>query len=84
MAATREQVAELVMKIFDRLEKEFPNAPVEDALILVELSDKEDLVELEDGREVPATVVLCESTTDRVVIQGGIIEFARQTIIGAG
>ena len=79
---TRQEVSELVMKIFDRLEKEFPNAPVEDAVLLVELSDKEDLVELEDGRMVPATVVLAECTTERVTVQDGILDFARKNIVG--
>jgi hypothetical protein len=77
VSVSKEDVAELTMKVFDRLEKQFPNAPVQDAILLVELSDLEDMQELDDdtGREAPATIVLMESTTDRSVIHEGILRF---------
>ena len=79
MARSREEVAELVMKVFDRLADQFGGtAQVEDAMILVELSDPEDTVTLEDGREVPASIVILESTSDRLVVQAGIMKFAQE------
>jgi len=48
--------------------------------------DEEDTVTLNDGtdREVPATIVLLESTSDRLVVQSGIIEFARNVMYERG
>lgn len=81
--ATRAEVGELIGKIFDRLEQEFPGATVNDALILVELSDPEDIVVADgDGHDVPATIVLLECTTDRAVVQEGLISFAMRTVSG--
>jgi len=77
MARSQQEVAELVMKVFDRLDSQFEGrAQVEDAMILVELSDPDDTVTLEDGSEVPASVVILECTTDRLVVQAGIMKFA--------
>jgi hypothetical protein len=80
---SRAEIGELIAKIYDRLDSQF-NGKVEiaDAVLLVELTDNDDLVTYDDGREVPATIVLLESTSDRVIVQGGIIEFARRVIIG--
>lgn len=79
MARTQQEVAELVMKIFDRLSYQFDGkAQVEDAIILVELSDPDDTVTLENGREVPASIVILESTSDRLVVQAGIMKFAQE------
>lgn len=77
----KEQVAELVMKVFDRLEKEFPHCEVMDAVLAVELSDPEDMETLDDHteREVPATIALLESTTDRTTVQEGILRFCLRT-----
>lgn len=81
---SREEVAELIMKVFDRLEGEFSDAQVVDAVLIVEVDEPSMRVELEDGREVPETVVLLESTSDRLVVQGGILEFARRTMFRGG
>lgn len=85
---TREEVAELIMKLYDRLDTQFDGAEVLDAVLMVELSDPEDTVTVEDGtddgREVPETIVLLESTSDRLVIQAGILEFARRTMFRGG
>lgn len=85
---SREEVAELVMKVFDRLDSQFEGAHVIDAVLAVEIEDPEDKIQLEDGtpegREVPSTIVLLESTSDRLVIQSGIIEFARRTMFRGG
>jgi hypothetical protein len=81
---TREDVAELVMKIFDRLGDQFPGTNVEDAIILVELSDPDDKITLDDGREVPSTLVLLECTSDRVVVQAGIMDFAQKLMYERG
>ena len=79
MARTQQEVAELVMKVFDRLNEQFDGkAQVEDAIILVELSDPSDTVILEDGREVPASIVILECTSDRLVVQAGIMRFAQE------
>lgn len=84
MAVTREQVAELVMKVFDRLEEEeFKGCVVEDAVILVELSDQEDKIDL-GGRLVPATVILLECTSDRATVQAGIMDFAQKAMFQEG
>ena len=75
---SKEEVGELVMMIYDRLEKQFSNCEVMDAVLLVELSDPDDMEELDDGsgREAPATIVLMESTTDRSTIHAGILDLA--------
>jgi len=73
---TRAELGELVVNIFDRLNTEFDGKlEVNDALLLIEATDPS------DDR---ATVVLLECTSDRVVIQSGILEFARRTVIGHG
>lgn len=87
MAVTREQIGELVAKIFDRLEHEnFKDMEIMDAVLVVELSDTEDSarVDADTDREAPATVVLLESTTDRTTVQEGILRFALILGHGAG
>ena len=77
MSATREEVAELVMKIFDRLEQdEYKNCIVEDAIILVELTDRG------EGGEDDETVMVMEGTTDRSTVQFGMFEFAARSMVG--
>lgn len=62
---TREEVVELVMKLWDRLESgEFEGMPVLDAVLLVELDDPDD------------TIVIAEATTERATVQLGILKFA--------
>ena len=84
MARSREDVGELTMRIFDRLEHQFPGCEVADALLMVEVVDLDDTVTVEDGtdegREAPATVMMLEGTTDRLVVQVGMIEFVRRTL----
>jgi len=85
---SREEVAELVMNLYDRLDTQFDGAQVLDAVLVVELEDPEFTVNVEDGteegRDVPETIVLMESTTDRLVIQAGMVEFARRTMFRGG
>lgn len=79
MERDRAEVGELVATIFDRLDAEFGGrAKVLDAVLLVEVTDEEDTVVLDDSteREVPATIIMLESTTDRTTIHEGIIHFA--------
>ena len=74
MSATREEVAELVMKIFDRLEQdEYKDCIVEDAIILVELTDR---------GEDDETVMVMEGTTERSTVQFGMFEFAARSMVG--
>lgn len=76
------------MKIYDRLQHQFPEGQVEDALLLVEISDPNQKVTIEEGpgieREVPETIVLSESTTDRLVVQVGIMDFAHKLMYPSG
>jgi len=84
---TPAEIGELVAKIFDRLDSQFDGkAKIEDAVLIVEVVDEEDTVTLNDGtdREVPATIVLLECTSDRLVVQSGIIEFARNVMYERG
>lgn len=86
MPRSRQEIGELVAKLFDRLDAQFDGeVEINDALLLVELTDPGDVIELNDstGREVPATIVALESTSDRLVIQAGIMEFARDTLMQA-
>jgi hypothetical protein len=84
MNRTPAEIGELVAKVFDRLPQQFPEGTIVDALLLVEITDPTDLVDTDDGtdRQVPTTAIMAECTSDRVVVQTGIVEFARQTIVG--
>lgn len=74
MARTQAEIGELAAKIFDRIPEEFPGCVVEDAILLVELSDPDDVTD--EGK--PATLVALECTSDRSVVQVGLLEFARR------
>lgn len=85
MGRERAEVGELVARAYDRFESQFEGrAEIFDAVLLVEISDPEDTVTDDNGREVPATIVMLECTSDRVIVQSGIVEFARRTLIGGG
>jgi hypothetical protein len=77
----KERVAELVMMMFDRLEKQFPNGQVEDAVLLVEslILMRPQRLTMERVAST-ATPSWLESTAERMVIQMGIVEFARRTM----
>jgi len=84
MPRDRAEIGELIAKIYDRLDDQFEGkAKIEDAVLIVEVSDDEDTVTLDDGtgREVPATIVLLECTSDRLIVQAGILEFAREVML---
>lgn len=86
MARELSEVGELVAKIYDRVELQFPGCEVIDALIIVEVDTKERvLVEdgTEEGREYTPTVVMLEATADRLVVQAGMIDFAHKTLYRA-
>lgn len=87
MARDRAEIGELAAKIFDRLDSEFEGASVVDAMLLVEI-DTGEKVTLNEGnpheREVAPTVVMLESTEDRLTIQVGIIDYCRDVILMAG
>lgn len=76
---SREEVAELVMRIFDRLESTFEGAHVIDAMLLVEIDTGERVTNSEDPNyeEIP-TVVLRESTSHRGTVDRGIMQFAQE------
>lgn len=84
MPRSRAEVGELAAKIFDRLEHISESAEIQDALLLVEVIDPDETITVDDntpsGREIPMTVVLVEGTTDRVVVQAGIIDFAKELL----
>jgi hypothetical protein len=84
MARTRAEIGELIGKIFDRLDHLSANAEIVDALLLVEIRDNDDTIKIDDntpeGRDIPATMVMVEGTTDRVVVQAGIIDFAKELL----
>ena len=84
MSRTPAEVGELTALIFDRLERQFPDGEIVDALLLVEITDPNDLMDTDDetGRKVPSTAVMAECTSDRVVVQHGIIRFADKTLLG--
>lgn len=71
-------IGELVAKIFDRLPDEFPGCSIESAMILVELSDPDDRID-----DMPATLVMLECSSDRSVIQAGLLEFSRRLLFRA-
>jgi hypothetical protein len=82
MARERTEIAELIAKIYDRLEQQFDGKlEINDAILLVETTDPTEDIELEDGRTVNPTLVLLECTSDRVVVQAGILTFAVETIL---
>ena len=82
MAREPTEIAELIAKVFDRLEGQFADAKVLDAVLLVEIDTGEKITDEDTGREFTPTVVLLESTADRMTIQAGIIDFCRETLLG--
>lgn len=81
----RTEIAELVGKIFDRLEEQFDGKlEINDALLLVETTDPTEEIVIEDGRTVHPTLVLLECTSDRVIVQAGILTFAVETVVHGG
>lgn len=85
MSRSQAEIGELVARIYDRLESEEfgPDTKIEDAMLLVEITDPEETIDLGEGRKsVPATQIMLEGTSDRLTIQAGIIEFAAQSLSG--
>lgn len=82
MARTQAELGELVAKIFDRLSTQFHDATIEDAVLLVEISDPEHSYVDERGETKMETIIFVESTSDRVTVQEGIMAFAKRNIYG--
>ncbi len=82
MARTQAELGELIAKIFDRLNGQFDEASIEDAVLLVEVSDPNETYEGEDGVTRLETIVLAESTSDRTTVQEGILAFAKRNLYG--
>jgi hypothetical protein len=84
MALTKADIGELVAKIFDRLSESYPNGIIEDAMVIVEVSNPDDTIVLDEGKsyekEVPSTNVMLESSTERVTVQVGMMQLAHETL----
>jgi hypothetical protein len=84
MARTQSDIGELVARIFDRLSESYPNAIIEDAMVVVEVSNPDDSIILDEGtsyeKEVSATTVMLESTTARVTVQVGMLQLGHETL----
>lgn len=69
-------------KVFDRLGNQFTEATIEDAVLLVEVSDPGHTYTDESGATKRETIVLAESTSTRVTIQEGILAFSSRNLYG--